>query len=207
MQEASEKGKALPRHTLLDRIRLEVKLSSENSKKEQLFLIYNYLKDSNECIEITVRKFLQVEHLVQDMSEKYGGFVIPVLDINNTFRLKQTPEHCLVLIGEYLNDILRNAHCTHDPKLYEFLFQQEVHFPNIERFDKVLSDAAVLSRRYLNSIFTRKDSQLSQPEFDHFFDTRRLLQKTSSNFNELRKLTEVAAQQQEAIEDVFGAFR
>lgn len=45
---------------LLERMRVEVKLSSENSKKEQLFLIYNYLADSNECIEITVRKFLQV---------------------------------------------------------------------------------------------------------------------------------------------------
>ena len=79
------------KQTLLDRIRLEVKLSSENSKKEQLFLIYNYLKDTNECIEITVRKFLQVEHLVQDMSEKYGGFVIPVLDINNTFSPQAEP--------------------------------------------------------------------------------------------------------------------
>ena len=187
------------KQTLLDRIRLEVKLSSENSKKEQLFLIYNYLKDTNECIEITVRKFLQVEHLVQDMSEKYGGFVIPVLDINNTFRLKQSPQHCLFLIGEYLNDLIRNAHCGKDPKLYEFLFQQEVHFPNIERYDKVLSDAAVLSRRYLNSIFTRKDSQQSQPEFDHFFETRRILQRSIENFREICKLTDITTQQQETI--------
>lgn len=119
------------RRTLLDRIRLEVKLSSENSKKEQLFLIYNYLADTNECIEITVRKFLQLEHLVQDMCEKYGGHVIPILDMNNSFRSKQTPEHYMPLIGEYLNDLVRNAHCTRDPKLYEFLLQQEVHFPNI----------------------------------------------------------------------------
>lgn len=68
-----------------------MKLSSENSKKEQMFLIYNYLKETNECIEITVRKFLQIEHLVQDMYEKYGGHVIPVLDMNNSFRLKQAP--------------------------------------------------------------------------------------------------------------------
>lgn len=37
-----------------------MKLSTENSKHEQLFLIYNYLKTTNECIEVTVRKFLQL---------------------------------------------------------------------------------------------------------------------------------------------------
>lgn len=54
--------------------------------------------------------------------------------------------------------MLKNPHCNRDPKLFEFVFQQEVHFPNIERYDKVLLDAAVLSRRYLNAIFTRKNS-------------------------------------------------
>lgn len=113
----------------------------------------------------------------------------------------------MVLIGEYLNDLIRNAHCTRDPKLYEFLLQQEVHFPNIERYDKVLSDAAVLSRRYLNSIFTRKDTNLTQPDFQNFFQVHRLLQKATQHFREMSRLTEITAQQQEVIEDIFGAMR
>jgi hypothetical protein len=83
-----------------------------------MFLIYNYLADTNDCIEVTVRKFLQVEHLVQEMSERYGGFVIPVLDINNTFSSKQTPETLLLITGEYLNELVQNIHCSRDPKLY-----------------------------------------------------------------------------------------
>lgn len=73
---------------------------------------------------------------------------------------------------------------------------QEVHFPNIERFDKLLSDAAVLSRRYLNTIFTRKDSQPSQTEFEGFLETRRILAKSTFNFNQLVKLLEASSQQQ-----------
>ena len=59
-------------------------------------------------------------------------------------------------ISIYLNDLLVNPHTKQDPTLYEFIFQQEVTFPHLERYSKVLSDAAMLSRRYLNSIFTRK---------------------------------------------------
>jgi len=76
---------------------------------------------------------------------------------------------------------------------------QEVHFPNIERFDKLLSDAAVLSRRYLNTIFTRKDSQPSQTEFEAFLDTHKILVKTTSNFTQLVKLLEASSQQQEVL--------
>ncbi len=111
------------------------------------------------------------------------------------------------LIGEYLNDLVRNAHCSGDPKLYEFLLQQEVHFPNIERYDKVLSDAAVLSRRYLNSIFTRKDTHPKEPQFDRFHQTHRILQATSQDFRELARLTEITTQQQEVVEEIFGAIR
>jgi hypothetical protein len=111
------------------------------------------------------------------------------------------------LIRDYLNDLIHNAHCSRDPKLFEFLLQQEVHFPNIERYDKVLSDAAVLSRRYLNSIFTRKDTQIKDPQFENFYHVHQALQKTTQNFREVVKLTEITAQQQDVIEEIFGAFR
>lgn len=141
------------------------------------------------------------------MCEKYGGFVIPVLDISNTFRRKQPPEACLGLIGEYLNELIANPHCSRDPKLYEFLFMQEVHFPNIERYDKVLTDAAVLSRRYLNSFFTRKPSQDSQAHFETFLQTRQALEKTKEGFGQVRRLTEAAREGQEAVEEIFGGLR
>lgn len=51
---------------------------------------------------------------------------------------------------------MKNPHCNRDTKLYEFIFAQQIEFPNIEKYDKVLTDAANLSRRYLNTIFTRK---------------------------------------------------
>jgi hypothetical protein len=76
---------------------------------------------------------------------------------------------------------------------------QEVHFPNIERFDKLLSDAAVLSRRYLNTIFTRKDSQPSQTEFEAFIETHRVLVKATFNFTQLVKFLETSSQQQEVL--------
>lgn len=65
----------------------------------------------------------------------------------------------------------------------------------------------MLSRRYLNSIFTRKDNQPTQPEFEGFLHTHRLLVTTTSNYNELARLVEITTQQQEVIEDIFGAFR
>lgn len=82
-----------------------------------------------------------------------------------------------------------------------------MHFPNIERYDKVLTDAAVLSRRYLNSIFTRKDAQLYQPDFQPFFHTRKLLHHTTHNFTRLLSLARIATQQQDLVEDIFAAFR
>lgn len=110
-------------------------------------------------------------------------------------------------IGEYLNDLVRNVHCQRDEKLYEFLFQQEVHFPNIERYDKILSDAAVLSRRYLNSIFTRKDTQTEQqPEFTDLFMTFQALKKMSANFKDLQEIIELTALQQETVEEIVAAF-
>lgn len=114
---------------------------------------------------MTVRRVLQVEYLAQDINDKYGGFIIPVLDLNNIFKRKEPLERAIIEICEYLNDLAKNGHCNVDSKLYEFLFHQEVYFPNIERYDKVLSDAAVYSRRYLNSIFTRKEIKEVQAEY------------------------------------------
>ena len=71
----------------------------------------------------------------------------------------------------------------------------------------MLSDAAVLSRRYLNSIFTRKDMHPKEAQFDRFHQTHRLLQTTSQNFREFARLAEITTQQQEVIEEIFGAIR
>lgn len=56
-----------------------------------------------------------------------------------------------------------------DKKYYEFLFDQEVDFPEELMYDKVLSRAAAYSRTYLNKIFTRQDLNLEDhPEVKKF---------------------------------------
>ena len=96
------------------------------------FLICTFDTETTRCLQVTVRRMLQVEYLVQYITEQHGGHIIPVLDLNNIF-VKEKDEEAerLPKISEYLNDLLKNPHCNRDPKLFEFVFQQEVHFPNI----------------------------------------------------------------------------
>lgn len=145
-----------------------------------------------------MRKILQVEYLVQDMNEKYGGHIIPVLDLNHSFKRKQGLPEIILQIGQYLNDLASSPITAADPKLYEFLLHQEVSFPNIERYDKVLSDAAVLSRRYLNTIFTRHAPSAHQDylelrtawlQFSHF----------ANSLSEISRFATLACRQQDLL--------
>ena len=57
-----------------------------------------------------------------------------------------------------------NPHCQNDFILIDFLMIQETTIPPMEQYEKVLADAATLSRRYLNSFFTKKESLMSHPD-------------------------------------------
>jgi hypothetical protein len=110
-------------------------------------------------------------------------------------------------IKEYLNDLIHNPHCKTDPKLYEFIFQQEVHFPHLERYDKVLEDAAVMSRRYLNTIFTRKqygEVQLEDKDMLAIYGEFKLF---STSFRAAREIILVNNKQHALLEDIFTGFR
>lgn len=68
---------------------------------------------------MTVRRVLQVEYLIEYMTDKHGGHIIPVLELYNIFKTEVVDESDLFKkIGEYLNDLLKNPHCKLDPKLY-----------------------------------------------------------------------------------------
>ena len=111
-----------------------------------------------------------------------------MLDINNIFKKLQNMnvEAVIYKFGEYLNELTKNIYCNKDVKLYEFIFLQEVHFPNMERYDKVLSDAAVYSRKYLNSIFTRK-SESASIKNSELVQIYQEFQTFSANFNSVKE--------------------
>lgn len=94
-----------------------------------------------------------------------------------------------------------------DPKLYEFIFQQEVAFPNLERYNKVLSDAAMMSRRYLNTIFTRKqygDVHIEDKDMLAVFEEFQLF---ATSFRATREIMGISDRQHSLLEDILSGFR
>lgn len=59
-------------------------------------------------------------------------------------------------VEAYLEEIRNNHTCCQDAKYYCFLFEQAMVLPREQSYAKVLVNASNMSRKYLNTIFTRK---------------------------------------------------
>ena len=102
---------------------------------------------------------------------------------------------------------MKSPHCHLDPKLYEFIFQQEVHFPEVKRYDKVLHDAATISRKYLNTIFTRKQYGEVQAEDQEMLQHYQDFKDFAVAYRAVKDIVMACGNQQDSYEEVMTAFR
>ena len=155
-KEIEKQELAIKRSEFLKHLQIRVKSSQKTTDRDQLIAIETFNTHTKQNIEIVMRKLSELDFLVEYLNNQYGGHIIPFIKSDLYFQKNLNMEELTPTISNYLNDLRHNRYCRQDSKLYCFLIEQSVTFPNQLSYNKIMNSATDFSRKYLSSIFTRK---------------------------------------------------
>lgn len=108
-------------------------------------------------MELVMRRLSELDSLIAHMNKQYGGHIIPVFSFDLFYQEKLEIDELVPAIQEYFYDLRNNKYCRQDAKFYCFLIEQHTAFPKQMGFERLLSNATDMSRKYLNGLFTRRN--------------------------------------------------
>lgn len=111
--------------------------------------------DEGSLVQKVERRLSEFGNLASYVVSQYGGYIVPVPH-KRMFRTGTPLDEVLLLAEDYAEDLRANEHCGRDSKVYCFLMEQPMMLPRVEYYTRVLSSASNMSKKYLNTIFTRK---------------------------------------------------
>jgi hypothetical protein len=104
-------------------------------------------------------------------------------------------------VQEYLYDLKSNKYCRQDAKFYCFLIEQHTTFPKQIGFERILSNATDVSKRYLNGLFTRKIIP-KQKDTDVLLYAENELREKIEQYYEMKTISLLKAQENIVIDDI-----
>lgn len=109
-------------------------------------------------------------------------------------------------IQSYFNNISKDFYCSGDLKVFQlFFYDKSIRNQQDSSYEKVLSKAATYSRKYLNSIFARKQLHtFSNPRGINLIENYRYVGEFTESFAKFHKIIEINQNQIYTVDDIFS---